>query len=162
MPQLDPTTFGSQLFWLLLSFVALYLVMAFIALPRIGRTLQTRQNTIEGDLADAQDLQTQAETALAEHEQNLAQARSKALVLAEDIRAKMRAETDVQKTKTEASLAQTAEAAEARLVAARNGAMRGVRGAATTLVPDVLGALGVKCPNDATISTALDKAERRA
>ena len=33
MPQLDPSTFGSQLFWLLVCFGALYMVLSFIVIP---------------------------------------------------------------------------------------------------------------------------------
>ena len=38
MPQFDPTTFSTQIFWLVLTFLALYLILWKIVLPRkIGR-----------------------------------------------------------------------------------------------------------------------------
>ena len=63
MPQLDPSTFGSQLFWLLVCFGALYLVLSFIVIPRIDKTLAARAETLEGNLAEAENLRVQAEAA---------------------------------------------------------------------------------------------------
>jgi F-type H+-transporting ATPase subunit b len=39
---------------LLIAFVALYLIVSRIALPRVGSVIDERQNRIEGDLAEAQ------------------------------------------------------------------------------------------------------------
>ena len=97
MPQLDPSTFGSQLFWLLVCFGALYLVLSFIVIPRISNTLTARAETLEGDLAEAEKLRGQAETALKAYEDALAEARSRALALAQEMRAEVQAETDRQK-----------------------------------------------------------------
>ena len=49
-------TFASQLVSLVIAFVALYLIVSQIALPRVGGLIDARQNTIEGDLAEAQKL----------------------------------------------------------------------------------------------------------
>ena len=74
MPQLDPSTFGTQLFWLGICFVALYGVMALIVLPRISSTLQARASQLDDDLAEAEALREKAETALAAYEEALAEA----------------------------------------------------------------------------------------
>src|SRR3546814_6935599 len=50
MPQFDPSTYPTQLFWLLLTFVPLYLVVWRVALPRITDVRQSRQGKIEADL----------------------------------------------------------------------------------------------------------------
>ena len=55
-PPFQKDTFASQLVSLLIAFVALYLIVSRIALPRVGNVIDERQNTIEGDLADAQKL----------------------------------------------------------------------------------------------------------
>src|SRR5260370_41632663 len=48
-PPFDSSTFASQLVSLLIAFVALYLIVSRIALPRVGGLLDKRQNAIEGD-----------------------------------------------------------------------------------------------------------------
>ena len=51
-PPFQRDTFASQLVSLLIAFVALYLIVSRIALPRVGGVIDARANTIEGDLAD--------------------------------------------------------------------------------------------------------------
>ena len=50
-PPFEKDTFASQLVSLLIAFVALYLIVSRIALPRVGSVLDARQNAIDGDLA---------------------------------------------------------------------------------------------------------------
>ena len=70
-PPFQKETFPSQLFWLAITFVALYVVMARIALPQIGAIFQARRERISGDLAEAQKLKSESEIALAEYERAL-------------------------------------------------------------------------------------------
>ena len=78
MPQLDPAGYSPQLVWLAISFVILYLVMARIALPRIGDVIEARQDRIAHDLDAAASLTGEAETVLAAYEASMARARSEA------------------------------------------------------------------------------------
>ncbi|MCH1542482.1 MAG: F0F1 ATP synthase subunit B' [Alphaproteobacteria bacterium] len=155
MPQLDPSTFGTQLFWLGICFVALYLVMAFVVLPRISGTLQARASQLDDDLAEAEALREKAETALAAYEEALAEARSRALTLAQDMRAEVQAETERQKAELDATLAEQAQAAEAAMAKARNDAMDGLSDAAAAIVGDVMDAIGTVKADDAAVAKAV-------
>ena len=44
MPQLNTEYFASQIFWLVVSFIILYLVMAEYALPKIANVIETRED----------------------------------------------------------------------------------------------------------------------
>jgi F-type H+-transporting ATPase subunit b len=48
-PPFDATTFASQLLWLTLTFVALYLLMARVALPRVGAIIESRRQRVSDD-----------------------------------------------------------------------------------------------------------------
>jgi F-type H+-transporting ATPase subunit b len=156
MPQLDPSTFGSQLFWLLVCFGALYLVLSFIVIPRIAKTLAARTETLEGNLAEAENLRVQAEAALKAYEDALAEARSRALVLAQEMRADVQAETDRQKAELDTKLAEQAAAADAVLMKSRDAAMAGLKDAAAALVDDVIEAIGSDKASDGDVAKALD------
>lgn len=156
MPQLDPSTFGSQLFWLAICFVTLYLVMALVVIPRITGTMGARADQLDGDLAEAEALRNKAEAALKAYEEALAEARTNALGLAQEMRAEVQAETDRQKAELDAKLAEQAAQADARLAAARDAAMDGLRDAAKDIVGDVMGAIGADKADDGDIAKALD------
>src|SRR5580704_10472104 len=77
-PPFDKQTFPSQLLWLALTFVALYLITSRIALPRMDSILQRRRARIEGDLTEAQRLKGESDAAIAAYENGLAAARARA------------------------------------------------------------------------------------
>ena len=70
-PLFQKETFASQLFWLALTFVALYLLISRIAVPRIGGILEERSRRIEDDFAAAQRMKAELEKALHVYEKSL-------------------------------------------------------------------------------------------
>jgi F-type H+-transporting ATPase subunit b len=68
MPQLDPTYWASQTFWLILVFLILYISLAKFYLPKIKKNLDDRENKIKEDLDEANNLKTQSEKKLKEYE----------------------------------------------------------------------------------------------
>ncbi len=78
MPQLDTSTFPSQLFWLAVCFLALYLILSYIAVPKITRVLETREEKIEAQINQASLYREQAESLLADYEKILADAKDQA------------------------------------------------------------------------------------
>ncbi len=65
MPQLDVSTFPSQILWLLIAFFLLYRLLAKSALPSIETVLEKRKSRIERDLVAAEKFSEDA--AKAEH-----------------------------------------------------------------------------------------------
>ena len=68
MPQLDPTYWASQAFWLILIFSVLYLSIAKFYLPKIKRNLDDRDNKIKDDLDEAINLKELSESKIKEYE----------------------------------------------------------------------------------------------
>ena len=158
MPQLNPASFPSQLFWLAVCFGSLLLVLSVFVLPRITRTLTARQGQIDGDLEAAGKLRVDAEAALAAYDAALQQARNNALALAQDMRAEIQAETDRQK----AELMPASQRKRKKLMrpqAARDTALGGLDAAARDIVGDVMQAVGLGAPDDSDIDAALKAAQ---
>ena len=68
MPQLDPTYWASQGFWLILIFTLLYLALSKLFIPKIKNSIDDRENRIKDDLDEAQKLKEVAEAKLKEYE----------------------------------------------------------------------------------------------
>jgi F-type H+-transporting ATPase subunit b len=68
MPQLDPTYWASQAFWLILVFTLLYLSISKFYLPKIKKNLDDRDNKIKEDLDEANNLKNLSEKKLKEYE----------------------------------------------------------------------------------------------
>lgn len=77
-PQLDVTTYSSQVFWLAITFALLYLLMSRIALPRVTEVLDMRQTQINTNLDRAAQLNEEAEKAKEAFESILSEAQDNA------------------------------------------------------------------------------------
>ena len=67
MPQLDPTYWASQAFWLILVFTILYISISKFYLPKIKNNLDNRENKIKEDLENANKFKEQSEERLNEY-----------------------------------------------------------------------------------------------
>ncbi len=123
MPQLQIGDFAPQLIWLAITFVTLYLIMARVALPRIGSVLREREKHIADDLAEAQRLKDQTSEAIAAYEQALAEARSKANAIANQTREELNAKLNAERAVIDQQIASKTAAAEARIQQIKENAL---------------------------------------
>jgi F-type H+-transporting ATPase subunit b len=130
-PPFDKQTFPSQLLWLTLTFLALYLLMSRIALPRVAAILKRRQQSIESDLADAQRLKGKSDEAIAAYEKALADARGRAQALVNEARQQQTAEAEGRRKTLDASLNDRIAAAEKSIARTKSAALDNLRGIAT-------------------------------
>ncbi|MDF3048011.1 MAG: synthase [Candidatus Midichloriaceae bacterium] len=56
MPQLNPEFFLSQLFWLVIIFAMIYGIVAKYFLPRVGNVVDSRNSSIEADVALSEEM----------------------------------------------------------------------------------------------------------
>jgi F-type H+-transporting ATPase subunit b len=159
LPQLCPESIVPQLTWLTLSFVLLYVLMSRIVLPRIGGMLEERRDKIADDLDRAGSLKREADDALKAYEEALAAARARAQTIAKETADKLRAESDRLKADIEGKLAKEAEAAEARIHAAKNAALANLNEVATEVAGVVVSKLLGEAPDAAALARAIE-AER--
>ncbi|MBR46276.1 MAG: F0F1 ATP synthase subunit B' [Rhodospirillaceae bacterium] len=157
MPQLDDLTYGTQVFWLVITFAVLLILMWTIALPRIGRVLEQRRRHIDDDLADAEKFKKESEEAIKSYEASLSEARSKAHQLLAETQAKLDEQASDQRARLDAELAEKQAEAEARIREARQQALSSVREVAAEAARAATNRLiGVE-PSQAAADAAVDK-----
>jgi F-type H+-transporting ATPase subunit b len=157
-PPFQFDSFASQLFWLALAFVVLYLLMAKIALPRVSGILDARRARIEGDLAAAQGFRTESEAALAAYDKALADARNRAQAIANETREKLMAESDVTRKSLEGGLNARLAEAEKSIVATKTAAMANVREVAVDAATAIVERLVGVAPTAPAVAQAVDRA----
>ena len=160
MPQLEPLDWAPQLIWLLITFGILYLLMVYVALPRIGSVIDARAAQIANDLATADKLRRETEEAIAAYEQALAEARQRAHAIVAQGRAKLKEETDAERAGLESELAKRSAEAEARIGEAKRSAMREVNLVAADVAADIVRQLIGVAPAKAEITKAVQTARK--
>ena len=160
MPQLNPLDWGPQLIWLLITFGILYVLMLKVALPRIGSVLEARADRIAKDLAEADRLRRQTEEAIAAYEQTLAEAKQKAHAIADQGRAKVKAEMAEERAKLDGELGAKAAEAEKRIEKARASALKDVNVVAADVATDLVKQLIGLTPSSAEAEKAVVAARK--
>jgi F-type H+-transporting ATPase subunit b len=155
-PPFEKDTFASQLVWLLIAFVALYLIVSKIALPRVGSLLEERQKAIEGDLAEAQKLKDASDAALKAYESELAGARSRAQAISAETREKLNAAAEAERKTLEDRLSHKLAEAERTIASTREAAMRNVRGIAADTAAAIVQRLTGMLPDSKSVQSAVD------
>ncbi len=155
MPQLDFSTFPNQIFWLVLTLIAIYLILSRVALPRIGAVLAERQGTITNDIAKAEELKHQAVEAEEAYNRALAEARAEAQRIAAEARAEIQADLDTAIAKADAEISAKAAESEKAIAEIRAGALESVKEVAKETAADIVAAMGGKADADA-VAAAVD------
>ena len=160
-PPFDSHSFASQLLWLALTFIALYLVMSRIALPRIASILEERRRHIDDDLPEAQRLKASSDAAIAAHEKALNDARGRAQALAHETRSKARAAAEARRKAVDAKLHLPIAACEKTIAATRATAMSNVRAIAAEAAGAIVERLIGSSPASQEIMQAVDGVLKR-
>jgi len=142
MPQLCADWMPNQIFWLLVTLIAIYFVMSRIALPRIGAVLAERSGTITNDIAAAEELKNKAAEAEAAYDQALLDARAEANKIVAAAKAEIQAELDVELQKADAQIAAKTAESEAAIGEIRAGAVKSVTQVAKDTAKELVAAMG--------------------
>lgn len=160
-PPFEKQHFPSQLFWLAVIFVLLYLLMSRIALPRIGSIFAERSKRISDDLAAANRFKEQSEAAGAAYQKALTDARSRAQAIAGETRERQAAEAEATNKQLEAQLHDKLAAAEQSIAATRTAAMQNVGSIATETASAIVERLIGTAPSQQDVAAAVSDAGKR-
>jgi F-type H+-transporting ATPase subunit b len=158
MPQLDPHSYASQLFWLAVFFVLVFLFLRFIGLPRVTAIIDERAKKIGADIASAELLRTQAAEAEKTYETTMAAAQGKARqLLAETHEQNAAILAEETKLATAAADHEVNQAVK-RIEADRAKALHSIRDVARGLAADITAKLAGRMPSADRVALAVDLA----
>ncbi len=159
MPQIeDIASFMPQVFWLVITFTALFLIMWKIAVPAIANTLEARQKRMEDNLDKAAQAKKEAEETLAAYESAMAEARAGAQGIINEATKLMSEEAEKREAKMAEELGQTLAASEAEIRKAIDAAMEHVRDVAVEVAGAALKRLTGDAPDEKDLGKAVDQA----
>ena len=151
----DPVNFTPMLIWLSLSFGLLYLLMSKIALPRVESILHARADKIAKDIGEANAFRARSEEAAAAHAKTIAEAKAKALALAQETHARLTAETEANRLALEAELNARLAASEAQILEMKAKAMGNVEAIASEAAAAIVRHITGKPPDPTAIARAI-------
>lgn len=154
-PPFDSATFAGQLFWLAITFGALYIIMSRVALPRVAAILETRRARIASDLDTAAAAEKQANEAGAAYEKTLADAKASAQKNIQQLNDKLAAETAAKRAALEEELNAKMAAAEDTIAATKAQAMTNVSAIATDAAGAIVRQITGREPDAAAVARAV-------
>jgi F-type H+-transporting ATPase subunit b len=160
-PPFQSVNFPSQLVWLAVTFVLLYVLMSRIALPRIAGILADRDKRIADDIAAANRFKEQSEAAHAAYEKALADARGRAQSIANTTREQQAAAAEATNKRLEAQLHERIAAAEQSIAANRTSAMSNVGSIASDTAAAIVERLIGQAPAAHEVAAAVSETIKR-
>ncbi|WP_322894015.1 MULTISPECIES: F0F1 ATP synthase subunit B' [unclassified Yoonia] len=154
MPQLCADWMPNQIFWLIITLIAIFFVLSRIALPRIGAVLAERSGTITNDIAAAEDYKNKAAEAEAAYEKALADARTEAQAIIAKAKADIQVELDRELQKADAEIAAKAAESEAAIAQIRDSSVISITEVAKDTAKELVLAMG-GAADDTTINAAV-------
>ena len=160
MPQLDYTTYLPQIAWLVITFIAMFLIMWKVAVPKVAGTLEARQKKIEQNLERAAELKAEAEAAMEAYEKALAAARAQAHEQIAKVQADLKATQDAEDAKLSETLKARIREGEAAIEKAAADAMAGLEAMATEVATAACERLIGEAPDAAAVEKAVASAAK--
>tara|TARA_B110000914_G_scaffold12340_1_gene9739 strand:- start:606 stop:1181 length:576 start_codon:yes stop_codon:yes gene_type:complete len=155
MPQLDPTYWASQAFWLILIFTLLYLALSKLFIPKIKDSIDERENKIKDDLDEAQKLKSLAEQKLVEYELILEDAKKEAQKIILESKNKLNSEIQNKKKKFEKELEREIENAEKEIESLKKESLRSISIISEEIASRVIEQISGEPMNESSIKAAI-------
>ena len=145
LPQLDFTTWPTQIFWLVVSFALAYVLMSRIVTPRIASVLEERHTRLEDDMERARQAAQEAEDMRVTFEKALADARSEAADKTRETLANATQDAEKKNDAAAKRLATKIAKAETKIMESRAEALKELDDVASASAVDAVASLaGIK------------------
>jgi F-type H+-transporting ATPase subunit b len=158
MPQLDFSTFPTQLFWLAVTFIVFYILMKWVALPQVAGMIDARRKQLDADLARAEQLRAEAEAVLDAYQKTLADARAEAQALIREKNEQFAAAAAERQRQLHEALSRQTAAAEQEIAAAKQRALSEMHQITIDVSRSITERIIGSVPDSAKLADAVDHA----
>ena len=155
MPQLDPTYWASQAFWLILIFTALYLSLSNIFIPKIKNNIDNRENKIKDDLDEAQKLKNLAEQKLKEYELSIENTKKEVQKIIFESKNKLNLEIQSKKKKFEKEIEIEIESAEKEIENLKKESLASISSISEEMASKVIEQISGEPMNQSSVKAAI-------
>jgi len=115
LPQMDISTFPSQIFWLVVTFSILYMFMWKFVIPKLRITIEERRDKISNDINEAEKLKSESEEILNKYESKMSSSNQDAQKIIAEARGQSDEYIDKVKKENEAKIAAMIEESNMRI-----------------------------------------------
>jgi len=144
MPQLDSSSFVSQIFWLTITFFTLWFVMSFFIVPRIAEIIDERRNKIDTDIQKAEKVNQKALHILNRYETMLEKANEAINREVSEKKAQIEASAELKKAEISQYLSQKISDNETLIKKEREETLKAVNNISAQTAELILQKLGLK------------------
>ncbi len=143
MPQLDPTWYVSQMFWLIVCFFMMLLIMSKIILPRIAYIMDKRQRKIDNYLEKARENKALAEQSLENYQKAIAEATAQAQASLEAMQKELDEMVSKRQEELSRKLGKQIQDSEAKISQSREEALAQVNEMSESLSWEIVKKIGI-------------------
>ena len=161
MPQLDPTYWASQAFWLILVFTILYISIAKFYLPKIKNNLDDRDNKIKEDLDAANKFKDLSELKLKEYEKILENSKKEVTKIYFDSKSKLDKDIQAKKDVMEKEIVIEITKAQEQIVELKKNSISDIQNISKDIASNIIENISGDKLNESSIKAAVEDISKK-
>ena len=162
MPQLDPTYWASQAFWLILVFTILYISIARFYLPKIKDNLDNRENKIKEDLDAANKFKDLSELRLKEYEKILENSKKEVIKITLESKSKLDKDIQTKKDIIEKEIENEIAKAQKEIAELKKSSIYDIQNISKDLASNIIENISGDKLNESSIKAAVEDVSKKS
>ena len=161
MPQLDPTYWASQAFWLVLVFTILYISISKFYLPKIKGNLDDRENKIKEDLDNANKFKENSEVKIKEYETILENAKKEVVKIHLESKNNLNKNIQLKKEVMEKEIEKEIFKAQKEIIELKKNSISSIQNISINIASNIIENISGDKLNESSIKATVDEVSKK-
>jgi len=161
MPQLDPTYWASQAFWLILVFTILYISISKFYLPKIKGNLDDRENKIKEDLDNANKFKENSEAKIKEYETILENAKKEVVKIHLESKNNLNKNIQLKKEAMEKEIEKEIFKAQKEIIELKKNSISSIQNISINIASNIIENISGDKLNESSIKATVDEISKK-